>query len=83
MGGGEPVKEGKCWHLLLIYVLSVVLVLTERGGAATRLSHLDARTISWRSFNKDRIYNFTILKKGTQLIRTTSIGSMVRAIIPF
>jgi hypothetical protein len=56
MGCGEPVKEGKCWNLLLIYVLRVVLVLTERGGAATRLSHLDAQTISWRSFNKDLIY---------------------------
>jgi hypothetical protein len=55
------VKEGKCWNLLLIYVLRVVLILTERGGAATRLSHLDAQTISWRSFNKDLIYNF---KKG-------------------
>ena len=36
-------KEGKWWNLLLIYVLSVVLVWTERGGAATRLSHLDAQ----------------------------------------
>ena len=35
-------KEGKWWNLLLIYVLRVVLVLAEHGGAATRLSHLDA-----------------------------------------
>ena len=41
MGGEEPVKEGKWWNLLLIYVLSIVLVLTERSGAATNLSHLD------------------------------------------
>ena len=35
-------KEGKCWNPLLIYVLKVALVLAERGGAATRLSHFDA-----------------------------------------
>ena len=43
MGGEEPVKEGKWWNLLLIYVLSIVLVLTERSGAATNLSHLDVQ----------------------------------------
>ena len=71
---GEPVKEGECWNPLLIYVLRVVLVLTERGGAATRLSHLDAQTISWRSFNKDRIYN-------TQLIWTSIYWTHARTCI--